>query len=366
MSTPIRTAVLGYGLAGRVFHCPFVSAIPGLELTAIVVSNSDRAAAAAAAYPQSRIVATADEAFADPGIDLIVVGTPNATHVDLVTRALRAGKHVVCDKPLATNATDVLTLITLAKHQGKLLAPFHNRRYDTEFLTLRQLIADNTLGRIVQVLAFYDRYRPLVRPNTWKEAGPGNGLLYDLGPHLVDQAVALYGKPKFVTASIRRERDVTHIEDAVDIVFDYEVEGRNIRYQCSASMLAADPSPRFRVHGTHGSYTKQGLDPQEAALLGGARPPQLGSQQPWLPEPETSWGTLTLATKQTEPVELSRKPYPSIPGDYRLFYANVRDAIRGDAPLAIPAEDAYRVIRLLDLAQQSSDQQRTLPVTFDL
>jgi predicted dehydrogenase len=131
-------------------------------------------------------------------------------------------------------------------------------------------------------------------------------------------------------------------------------------------MLAADPSPRFRVHGTHSSYTKQGLDPQEAALLGGARPPQLGSQQPWLPEPETSWGTLTLATKQTEPVELSRKPYPSIPGDYRLFYANVRDAIRGDAPLAIPAEDAYRVIRLLDLAQQSSDQQRTLPVTFDL
>src|ERR1700722_6044436 len=143
MSAPIRTAVLGYGLAGRVFHCPFVSAIPGLELTAIVVSNSDRAAAAAAAYPQSRIVTTADEAFADPGIDLIVVGTPNATHVDLVTRALRAGKHVVCDKPLATNATDVLTLITLAKHQGKLLAPFHNRRYDTEFLTLRKLIAEN-------------------------------------------------------------------------------------------------------------------------------------------------------------------------------------------------------------------------------
>jgi predicted dehydrogenase len=372
-STPIRIAVLGYGLAGRVFHCPFVSAVPGLELSAIVVSNPDRAAAAAAAYPQSRIVATADEAFADLAIDLIVVGTPNATHVDLVTRALHAGKHVVCDKPVATNSTDVLTLIALAKQQGKLLAPFHNRRYDTEFLTLRKLIADNTLGRITEIVAHYDRYRPLIRPDTWKEVGDhGNGLLYDLGPHLVDQAVALYGKPKFITASIRRDRDITGIEDAFDIVLDYNVPtapgeaGRNLRFECSATMLAADPAPRFRVHGTHGSYTKQGLDPQEAALLSGARPPQLGSQQPWLPEPESDWGTLTLATRRTEPVELSRQPHPSIPGDYRLFYANVRDAIRGDAPLAIPAEDAYRVIRLLDVAQESSNQQRTLPVTFDL
>jgi scyllo-inositol 2-dehydrogenase (NADP+) len=375
MSTaPIRTAVLGYGLAGRVFHCPFVNAVPGLELSVIVVSNPDRAAAAHAAYPNARIVATPDEAFADPTIDLIVIGTPNDTHVDLVTRALNAGKHVVCDKPLATSAADTLTLIALARQQGKLLAPFHNRRYDTEFLTLRKLVDEQTLGRITQIIAHYDRYRPLVRPNTWKETGGhGNGLLYDLGPHVVDQAVALYGKPSFITASVRHDRDVTGIEDAFDIALDFEVPtapgepaGRNLRYECSASMLAADPAPRFRVHGTLGSYVKQGLDPQEAALLGGARPPQLGSQQPWLPESQTAWGTLTLATKRTEPVALDRKPFPSVTGDYRVFYANVRDAIHGTTPLAIPPEDGYRVIRLLDLAQQSSDEQRTLPVTFEL
>ena len=376
-STPIRTAVLGYGLAGRVFHCPFVNAVPGLELSVIAVKNPDRAAAAHAAYPNARIVAAPDEAFADPNIDLIVVGTPNDTHVSLVTRALNAGKHVVCDKPLATSASDALTLIKLAREKGKLLAPFHNRRYDTEFLTLRKLVDEQTLGRITQIIAHYDRYRPLIRPNTWKETGGhGNGLLYDLGPHVVDQAIALYGKPKSITASVRHDRDITDIEDAFDIALDYDLPpaagepARNLRYECSASMLAADPAPRFRVHGTLGSYIKQGLDPQEAALLGGALPPQLGStlseQSPWLPEPEISWGTLTLATKRTEPVALDRKPFPSVTGDYRLFYANVRDAIQGTAPLAIPPEDGYRVIRLLDLAQQSSDEQRTLPATFEV
>jgi scyllo-inositol 2-dehydrogenase (NADP+) len=371
-STPIRTAVLGYGLAGRVFHCPFIAAVPGLELTSIVVSNPERATAAKAAYPQTRIVATVDEALADPAIDLIIIGTPNETHFDLVTRALNAGKHVVCDKPLTTSAADALTLVALARQQDKILAPFHNRRYDTEFLTLRKLVDDDTLGRITEVIAHYDRYRPLVRPNTWKESGGhGNGLLYDLGPHVVDQAVALYGEPARITASVRHDRDVTDIEDVFDIALDYDLPNaagkhRNLRYRCCATMLAADPAPRFRVHGTLGSYVKQGLDPQEAALIGGARPPQLGSSTPWLPEPEANWGTLTFATKRTEPVELSRQPFPSVPGDYRLFYANVCDAIHGVAPLAIPAEDAYRVIRLLDLALQSSNERRTLASTFDL
>jgi SAM-dependent methyltransferase len=221
---PIRTAVLGYGLAGRVFHCPFVHAVPGLELSAIVVGNPERAAAAAAAYPSARIVATtAAEAFADPAIDLIVVGTPNDTHVELATAALKAGKHVVVDKPLAGSSADARALITLASAQKKLLAPFHNRRHDGDFLTVRKLLADGTLGRVVQVLSHYDRFRPLQRPNTWKESGAGNGLLFDLGPHLVDQAVALFGSPTHITASVRRDRDKTDIEDAVDIAFDFTV-----------------------------------------------------------------------------------------------------------------------------------------------
>jgi predicted dehydrogenase len=363
-NTPIRTAVLGYGLAGRVFHCPFVAAVPGLELAAIVVKSPERAAAAAAAYPKARTVATAAEVFADPAIDLIVVGTPNDTHVELATAALHAGKHVVVDKPMAGSSAAARALITLATAQGKLLAPFHNRRLDGDFLTVRKLLTEGSLGRVTQVISHYDRFRPLQRPNTWKESGAGNGLLFDLGPHLVDQAIALFGAPTHITASVRRDRDQTDIEDAFDIAFDYTYNNHSLRYECSATMLAADPAPRFRVHGTHGSYTKTGLDPQEAALLGGARPPQLGSQEPWLPEPESAWGTLTLATERTEPVQLERTKFPTVTGDYRRFYANVRDAIRGDAPLAIPAEDAFRTIRLLELAFQSSAEARTLPIDF--
>jgi predicted dehydrogenase len=372
MNAPIRTCVLGYGFAGKIFHSPFVSAVPGLELSAIVTNSSNLARspqAAAEAYPNARILSTPDEAFADPNIDLIVVATPNDSHADLAARALQAGKHVVVDKPLATDSKSTLSLIASAKAGGRVLAPFHNRRFDTDTLTAKKLVTEATLGRITSVNAHYDRYRPLVRPNTWKESGGiggVNGLLFDLGPHLVDQAISLFGAPTHINASVRADRDVTDIDDAINISLTFEVNGKPIRYDIAASMLASDPAPRLRIHGTLGSYTKQGLDPQEAALLGGKRPPSIESQEPWLAEPETSWGTLTLGTKLTEPVELARNPFPSVTGDYRLFYANVLDAINGTAHLTIPATDGYRVIRLLELALLSSKEQRTLPVIFEL
>lgn len=364
MSQPIRTAVLGYGLAGRVFHCPFIAAVPGLELSAIVQRSGD---AAAAAYPDARILRSAEEAFADDEIDLIVVGTPNETHFELAKQALRAGKHVVIDKPFAATSAEARELITLAKQQGKVLAPFHNRRFDGDFLTVRKLVTEGRLGRMVLINSHYDRYRPIQRANTWKESsGPANGLLFDLGPHLVDQALAIYGAPKSITSSVRFVRDVTDIDDAFDIVLEFDLpDGRALRYECHSTMIAAEAAPRFRMHGTHGSYVKYGLDPQEGTLLSGVRPPEMGSATPWMPEAETAWGTLTLAANPAEPGELSRSKLPSETGDYRLFYASVRDAIRGDAPLAIPAEDGYRTIRLLELAVQSSREQRTLTVDFD-
>ena len=363
MSLPIRTAVLGYGFAGRIFHSPFISAVPGLELSTIVQRHGDNAAAD---YPKTRILRSVEEAFADPTIDLIVVGTPNETHFELAKSALRAGKHVVIDKPFAASSAQARELITLATQRGKVIAPFHNRRFDGDFVTLRKIVAEGTLGRITQVISHYDRYRPVQRAGTWKEAGgAANGLLFDLGPHLVDQALALYGAPKFITASVRTERDVSRIEDAFDIVLDFESAGeRGLRYECHSTMIGAEAAPRFRVHGTHGSFLKYGLDVQEAALLAGARPPQLGSQEPWLPEPESAWGTLALAPNPAEPTQIDRHKVPTEVGDYRHFYAGVRDAILGVSPLTIPAEDAYRTIRLLELALQSSEQKRTLAVDF--
>jgi scyllo-inositol 2-dehydrogenase (NADP+) len=365
MSAPIRTAVLGYGLACKVFHAPFISAVPGLELTAIVQRRGDEAATH---YPNVKILRTIEEAFNDPTIDLIVVATPNDTHFDLALRALQAGKHVVIDKPFSATSEQARELIAAARHAGKLVAPFHNRRYDGDFLTLRKLRADATLGRVVTIESHFDRFRPIQRANTWKEAsGPANGMLFDLGPHLVDQALALFGPPKAITASVRSDRDETAIEDAFIIVLDYggSADNRYLRYTCQATMLAAEPGPRFTVHGTAGSYVKHGLDPQEPALVAGAKVPPLGTSTPWLPEPESDWGTLTHAPNPADPANLTHTPYPTIPGDYRHFYANVRDAIQGLCPLAIPSEDGYRVIRLLELARLSSARRMTIDVSFD-
>ena len=359
----IGVAVIGFGLAGRVFHAPFVSAVPGLRLEAIVQRKGDDAAKA---YPNTRILRSVEEALSDPAIELIVVATPNQTHFDLAKQALLAGKHVVIDKPFAATSEEALELKRLSEKQDLILVPFHNRRWDGDFLTVRKLLAprsedsQSAVGRLVTYESHFDRFRPLPRENTWKEgANPSNGLLFDLGPHLVDQAMALFGAPQGITASVRKDRDHTEIEDAFDITLEYP----RLRAHCRSSMLACDAAPRFLLHGTRGSFKKYGLDPQEPALIGGAKVPRMGEGD-WLADPEADWGTLTIAPNPADPTILTRTRIRTELGDYRLYYANVRDAIRGTAPLAVTPEDGYRTIKLLELARESSDQQRTLPVDF--
>ncbi len=362
MPDPIRVAVLGYGLAGRVFHCPFVSSIPGLQLAAIVQRHGDTAAEA---YPQARILRTPEAALGDPSLDLIVVATPNETHPALAAAALAAGKHVVVDKPMAPSSEGVLALAEAARNAGRQLIPFHNRRWDGDFLTLQQLVREHRLGRLVKVVSQWDRFRPTPREDSWKEqTGDAHGILQDLGTHLIDQALALFGLPRHLTASVRKERSGSHIEDAFDLVLSYETaHGQSFDFECHASMIAADPAPRFRVHGTEGSYTKCGLDPQEAHLVAdGRHPPQLGSSVPWIAEPESAWGILTLAPDPRQPADLVRTQLPTQTGDYRLFYAGVRDAVLGVGPAPVTPVDAWRVARLIELARQSSRDRRTLDV----
>ena len=197
----------------------------------------------------------------------------------------------------------------------------------------------------------FDRFRPVQRAGTWKEAsGPANGLLMDLGPHLVDQALALFGMPKTLLASVRRDRDQTDIEDAFDITLEY----KRLRVYCRSTMLAAENAPRFLVHGTRGSFRKWGLDPQEPALVGGAKVPRMGEAREWLREEESAWGELVVAPDPETPERLVRTRVRTELGDYRGFYANVRDAVLGRAELVVPAEEAYWVIKLLEMARESS------------
>lgn len=362
MAGDMGVAVFGFGLAGRVFHAPFVSAVPGLRLEAIVQRRGDEAARA---YPEPttgvRVLRSVEEALLDTAVQVVVVATPNETHFDLAKQALEAGKHVVIDKPFAATSAGARELIELAGARGLVLAPFHNRRWDGDFLTVQKILGEGSLGRVVTFESHFDRFRPVQRPGTWKESANGaNGLLMDLGPHLVDQALALFGAPKAIVASVRKDRDQTDIEDAFDITLEYE----RLRVYCRSTMLAAENAPRFLIHGTRGSFRKWGLDPQEPALVGGARVPRMGEGAEWLLEEEGAWGELVVAPEPEAPERLLRTRVRTEPGDYRGFYANVRDAVLGRAGLRVTAEDGFRVIKLLEMARESSREGERLMVEF--
>ncbi len=356
MAEEIGVGIIGFGLATRVFHAPFVCAVRGLKLTAIVQRTGDEAAKA---YPAVKCVRSVEELLEDAAIRLVVVATPNETHFALAKQALEAGRHVVIDKPFTGTSAEAGELLEVAARKRVLVCPFHNRRWDGDFLTVKKILAEGSLGRVVTFESHFDRYRPMLRKDTWKEAGgPVNGLLMDLGPHLVDQAVALFGMPKTVTASVRTDRDESRIEDAFDIRLGYD----KLLAWCRSSMLACDNSSRFLLHGTAGSFRKNGVDPQEPRIVAGAKVPPMGDAVKWLEEDESMWGTLTMAPNQADPATLVRTRVRTEMGDYRCFYANVRDAVSGQAELMVPSQEGFNVVRLLELARQSSNEGRTVTV----
>ncbi len=356
---PIRTGVIGFGLAGRVFHTPFVNAIPSLELTAIVQRTGEEAAIA---YPGRRIFRSAEDLFRSD-VEFVVVGTPNATHFPLAKAALLAGKHVVIDKPFATGSRDALELEALSASKGLLLAPFHNRRFDGDFLTVQQLLATGETGRTVVFRSRFDRFRPEPRAGTWKETqSEENGILLDLGPHLVDQALVLFGQPGTLTASVRNDRDTTAIEDAFDITLTFEHDGHILRAELGATVLAADPQPRYLLQGTRGSYRKSGVDPQEPTIIAGAHVPALDSNTDWLTENQDAWGTLTTAADPHQPADLHRRIIPTQRGDYRRFYAAIAGTLQHGTPPPTTPRDGVRVARLLEFARESSRTGTTIHI----
>jgi scyllo-inositol 2-dehydrogenase (NADP+) len=341
----IRAGLIGFGLGGRVFHAPLISSVDGMELAAIYERTTDKAAAR---YPGIITYRSLEELLADDSLDLIVISTPSGAHFDAAVRVLEAGKNLVVDKPMAVTSDEVAQLIRLASARKLLLSAFHERRWDSDFLTLKKLLHDGPLGRLVHFESYLDRWRTTTRA-AWKEdPAQGGGLLLDLGTHVVDQALALFGKPEAVGAEVLRERDGEGSDDSFALRLRYP----GLSVTLGANCLSTLERPRFHLRGTKGNYVKLGVDPQEAALGKVARIPD----GPWGEEPTADWGTLCVDVDGG----IVTRPVTAIPGDYRLYYAGIRDALLAKAPVPVPALDAWRVARLLDWAKESSEQRREI------
>lgn len=340
----IGVAVVGYGSASRVFHIPLLQTVPGLALRAIVTSRPN---AVRAALPQVMVLPDLAAACADAAIDLVVLPTPNATHAALAAQALAAGKHVVVDKPFTVTVAEARGLVELAQARGRIVSVFQNRRWDADFLTLRQVIESDAVGEPVQLESRFDRFRPQV-PDRWRDrAGPGSGLWYDLGPHLVDQALQLFGPPQAIFLDLATQRDGATTDDRFHALLRYD----RLRVVLHASTLAAAATPRFELHGTRGSYLKYGLDAQEEALKAGGTPGAPG----WGVDPRP--GTLTTASGSASVLNLA--------GDYRQYYLALRDAIRGIGPNPVSPSEALAVMTVLELGRQSDEARRELPLDLD-
>lgn len=338
----LNVGLIGFGLAGRAFHAPLIAVTPALRLAAIVTS---RVQEVADLYPQAQAVGSVDALLADPAIDLVVIATPNDSHAPLARAALEAGKHVVVDKPFALTAEDARDLRVLAEARGKMLTIFHNRRWDSDFRTVERLLADNLLGDVQLAELRWDRFRPAIKQGWRETAQPGGGLLSDLGPHLIDQALHLFGRPERVSADILSQRDDAQVDDYFELTLHY---GKR-RVIVGAASLVAAPRPRFALHGTRGSFVKYGIDPQEAVLRAGGTPADAG----YGVEDEASWGMLVDGTG-------SEQRMPSLPGEWPRFYAQVAASISGNAAPPVAPADAIAGLELLEQARRCAREGRVL------
>ncbi|SFC28867.1 Gfo/Idh/MocA family oxidoreductase [Spirosoma endophyticum] len=343
MSKVLNVGLVGFGLSGRYFHTPFLSVNPKFRLKKIASSRPD---AVRAFDPSIEWVATPAELFEDPTIDLVFICSPNETHVDYARQALEQGKHVVVEKPFALSETGAVELLELAQKQGCIATAYQNRRWDSDFLTIKRLLADGSLGTLVEYEGRYDRYAP-VPPDSqsWKELpGIGRGNLYNLGPHMLDQALNLFGRPDTVEATIRIIRPNSRVTDYFDIKLGYA--DKVVRVE--SNYMVYHNQPRYRLNGTEGSFIKGGLDVQEERQ----RLNQLPNLPDWGVEPPDRWGTL-YRDGQSILIESER-------GNYTPFYDNLYDAIVNGAEPAITPTDIQQLARVIDLAMESSQTLRTI------
>jgi predicted dehydrogenase len=346
MSSPIATALLSYGMSGEIFHAPFLAIHPGFHLKKVMERSKKKINQR---YPNVHSVNTLGEVFGDPSIELVIVNTPNETHYSYVKEALNAGKHVVVEKPFTVASAEAEELIALAEARNKILTVFQSRRFDGDFKTIQQVVKDGWLGKIVTFEAHYDRFRNFIETNTWKEeAKPGTGILYNLGSHMLDQVLLLFGKPDEADARIGVQRPGGVVDDFYDIRLRYN----DMLVIVKSSYLVREQGPRYQLHGMQGSFVKYGIDPQEEDLKAEKLPNGLN----WGKEDEQWWGKINSTI---DGVHVEKK-VETARGNYGEFYDNLYDGIRHQKPLVVKPEESKEVIRLIEVCYESNKLKKAI------
>jgi scyllo-inositol 2-dehydrogenase (NADP+) len=350
MKNILNTGLIGFGNSGQTFFAPFIAADPGFNLAKISTSDNSRAELAESIYPNAEIVGSADDIINDPSIDLVLVGTPNTSHFDLAQKALLAGKHVLVEKPFTVTSAEADELIALAKKQNRVLSVHHNRRFDSGHNTVKKVLASGILGTVVEMEVHYDRYRLGLRPQAWREKPlPGSGIFYDLGAHLIDASLELFGKPTEITCVMTTQRPGgLEVEDNFELILWYP----GLKVTLKGGMLVKEPGPVYTIYGYNGTFIKYGMDVQEEALKAGHKPSEAG----WGVEPESIWGHVTYDKDGKTVTET----IPSEPGRYQDLFRNVYEAIVEGKELIVQPEQARTTIRIIELAFQSSREKRTI------
>jgi scyllo-inositol 2-dehydrogenase (NADP+) len=339
----INAALISFGISSKTFHAPFLTTIPGYALTAVLERKGNQAKEK---YPWLKTYRNLEDILADPEIELVVITSPNETHFPYAKAALQAGKHVVVEKPFTNTSAEALELVELSVRHNRICSVYQNRRYVADFLTMQDILDRKLLGELHSFSAHYDRYRPDPRTyGLWREKPmPGSGVLYDLGAHLIDQSLVLFGKPFRILADIRKQKEYSLVDDYFDLTLDYGF----LKVILHSSMLVREMGYRYELHGTKGSFLKSGEDPQEDLLKAGNLP--VGDE--WCHEPENQYGLIHTEING----EIIREKFISEKGNFGQYYINLQKAIREGAPVTEKAEQGYNVVRMIELAFESNTQ----------
>jgi predicted dehydrogenase len=344
--TPIKTAILSFGMSGKLFHAPFLSAHPGFQLMGAWERSKKMIQEI---YPGTISYPSLESILEDKDIELVVVNTPNNTHYEYAKKALMAGKHIIVEKAFTTSVPEAVELKRLSEKLGKKLSVYQNRRYDSDFRTVKKMIASKDLGDLVEAEFHFGRYKPLIGVKLHKETpGPGAGLLNDLGPHLIDEALSLFGMPQSVYADIRITREHSQVDDWFDIVLHYPA----LRVRLKSGMLVREASTGYIIHGTLGSFLKSRADVQEAGLLVGKIPNSEG----WGVEPESENGLLHAERNGV----VIKEKVPTEQGNYYDYFDEVYKAITNDTAMPVTADDGINVMRILEAAEKSNQERRVI------